>query len=146
KVLGGPGTRTMHSFCRGCSGTANHLQQKLAGAADGHLKLHAPVSDSEPSAKILALTPALTAILANGSLLAGVEASAAQNAPVTKTCSQCGAVLPSKVRACAFCDFPVSEIPGSDSYAPANAQGNAVGSANDSGWRSELAHRMESYR
>jgi len=32
----------------------------------------------------------------------GVEASAAQNLPVTKTCSQCGAVLLSTVRACNF--------------------------------------------
>jgi uncharacterized RDD family membrane protein YckC len=38
------------------------------------------------------------------SLLTGVEASAAQNLPVTKTCSQCGGVLPSSVLVCNFCD------------------------------------------
>ena len=42
------------------------------------------------------------------SLLTGVEASAAQNLPVTKTCSQCGAVLLSTVRACNFCDSSFS--------------------------------------
>src|SRR5712692_10721633 len=42
------------------------------------------------------------------SLLTGVEASAAQNSPVTKTCLQCGAVLPSSVRACNFCDSSFS--------------------------------------
>src|SRR5580765_2294478 len=38
------------------------------------------------------------------SLLAGVDASAAQNLPVTKTCLQCGAVLPSSVPVCHFCE------------------------------------------
>ena len=37
-----------------------------------------------------------------------MEASAAQNLPVTKTCSQCGAVLLSTVRACNFCDSSFS--------------------------------------
>src|SRR2546430_106632 len=48
------------------------------------------------------------------SLLTGVEASAAQTLPVTKTCLQCGAVLPSSVRACNFCDsaFSVGPFPG----------------------------------
>src|SRR5579859_8251248 len=43
-------------------------------------------------------------LLSSSSLLTGVGASAAQNAPVTKTCLQCGAVLPSSVRTCSFCD------------------------------------------
>src|ERR1700746_2618640 len=50
------------------------------------------------------------------SLRTGVEASAAQNAPVTKTCLQCGSILPrvsgsvltdpelERARACTFCD------------------------------------------
>ena len=45
-----------------------------------------------------------------GSLLTGVEASAAQNSSVTKTCLQCGAILPSSARACSFCD---SSLPAS---------------------------------
>src|SRR5437763_16894651 len=47
------------------------------------------------------------------SLLTGVEASAAQNLPVTKTCLQCSAVLPSSVRACSFCDTAFSVGPSS---------------------------------
>src|SRR5947207_14784276 len=47
------------------------------------------------------------------SLLTGVEASAAQNLPVTKTCLQCGAVLPSSVGACNFCDSAFSVGPSS---------------------------------
>lgn len=42
------------------------------------------------------------------SLLTGVDASAAQKRPVTKTCLQCGAILPSSVRACNFCDSPLT--------------------------------------
>ncbi len=43
-------------------------------------------------------------VISNGSLLTGVDASAAQKQPVTKTCLQCSAVLPSSVRVCNFCD------------------------------------------
>src|SRR5262245_53005659 len=39
----------------------------------------------------------------HGSLHTGVEASAAQNAPVTTTCLQCGSILPMGARACTFC-------------------------------------------
>ena len=70
----------------------------------------------------------------------GVEASAAQNAPVTKTCSQCGAILPSQVRACTFCESPLSAIDIADSCSA------AVGRDPESAWRSELAQRVESYR
>jgi uncharacterized RDD family membrane protein YckC len=66
-----------------------------------------------------------------GSLLAGVHASAAQNAPVTKTCFHCGAVLPANVRICSFCESTLS---------PA---GSAV---SDEPWRSELSERLASYR
>src|SRR5260370_8553675 len=52
-------------------------------------------------------------LFSKSSLLTGVEASAAQNLPVTKTCSQCGAVLPSSVRACNFCDSSFSIGPSS---------------------------------
>ncbi len=62
------------------------------------------------------------------SLLAGVHASAAQNAPVTKTCLQCGAVLPSNVRVCNFCESTLPLTSG------------------DAAWRSELSQRLASYR
>jgi uncharacterized RDD family membrane protein YckC len=54
---------------------------------------------------------------------------------VTKTCLQCGAILPSSVRACSFCDSSLT--PGPDSARDSNAS---------SAWRGELAQRMASYR
>lgn len=57
-----------------------------------------------------------------------MHASAAQNIPVTITCSQCGSVLPSNVRVCSFCE---TTLPASS--------GNAA-------WRSELSQRLASYR
>jgi uncharacterized RDD family membrane protein YckC len=88
---------------------------------------------------------------------------------VTKTCSQCGAVLPSSVRACDFCDSSFSVGPSiwenpSDISAKADLASNAdVASAGidqferfpaashnseqkDSGWRGELSQRLETYR
>src|SRR5260370_24724685 len=102
------------------------------------------------------------------SLLTGVEASAAQNSPVTKTCSQCGAVLTSSVRTCKFCDssFSVSfssveeplnnhtganlalsadaTRPGIDHSRDHSASTPAV--PQDVAWRGELAQRLEAYR
>jgi uncharacterized RDD family membrane protein YckC len=93
------------------------------------------------------------------SLLTGVEASAAQNAPVTKTCLQCGAVLPSSVRACSFCDStfrvedasseqqPYSKAAHSQSLKP-EAAPVAIAFEDDRGprWRGELEERVEAYR
>jgi uncharacterized RDD family membrane protein YckC len=102
------------------------------------------------------------------SLLTGVDASAAQNSTVTKTCSQCGAVLPSSVRACNFCDSSFSvglsswEDP-SDILSRENAalHGNhgpagrnpserlpdvSRQAEQDTPWRGELAQRLDAYR
>jgi uncharacterized RDD family membrane protein YckC/ribosomal protein L40E len=101
-----------------------------------------------------------------------VDASAAQKQPVNKTCLQCGAILPSGISACRFCDSQFQ--PGGDterasvlprhgaelSAADANlrANGGAIAiSPGDSvvsdpepdqayAWRSELANRLEAYR
>jgi uncharacterized RDD family membrane protein YckC len=88
-----------------------------------------------------------------------VEASAAQNAPVTKLCSQCGAVLPSSVRACNFCDsafprgFPESEVEGASGprenltlKAGSGRGGATLNNDQDSGWRNELEDRLDAYR
>jgi uncharacterized RDD family membrane protein YckC len=86
------------------------------------------------------------------SLLTGVEASAAQNAPVTKTCLQCGAVLPSSVRVCNFCDSSLEADRASNEKSLAfETQGNlALDSGTDpspdAAWRKELANRLEAYR
>ena len=69
----------------------------------------------------------------------GVEASAAQNAPVTKTCLQCGSILPSGVRACTFCDSRV-ESPAS------SASGTSSNAHADPAWRGEVSQRLASYR
>jgi len=98
-------------------------------------------------------------------LLTGVGASAAQNAPVTKTCSQCGAILPSSIRACNFCDssFPsaLSSYEDSSASPPLDrldqnavaailsaeaTDGPAHQTDDASAWRSELSVRMEAYR
>jgi uncharacterized RDD family membrane protein YckC len=98
-----------------------------------------------------------------------VDASAAQNLPVTKTCSQCGAVLPSSVRVCHFCDSSFSvgfslleELPDTrtakgnlalDMIPVPEAGGKAMqcsaGSKEieqDAAWRSELSQRLKAYR
>jgi uncharacterized RDD family membrane protein YckC len=108
-------------------------------------------------------------LFSKSSLLTGVDASAAQNSSVTKTCSQCGAVLPSSVRACNFCDssFSVgpsawedpSDIsarenlaahtdPGSDRNDQSN-RGPVVSqqeAEQGTAWRGELARRLDAYR
>src|SRR5712664_30547 len=102
------------------------------------------------------------------SLLTGVEASAAQNLPVTKTCSQCGAVLPSSVRACNFCDSSFSVGPSSWEESPGISARQSLAVSADLGlagsdhskqdlvvpqqveqgtaWRGELSQRLEAYR
>jgi uncharacterized RDD family membrane protein YckC len=88
-----------------------------------------------------------------------VEASAAQNAPVTKTCLQCGAVQPSSIRVCNFCDSAFA-VDLSDSQEPSvsSTRGNLAlrvdtehsdGSRHvdpDPAWRGELAQRLHAYR
>jgi len=107
-------------------------------------------------------------LFCQSSLLTGVDASAAQNSTVTKTCSQCGAVLPSSVRACNFCDssfsvgFSAWEDPSgvsarerlsadadarsagidySDKLSDVSRQGEQAAA-----WRGELAQRLDAYR
>jgi uncharacterized RDD family membrane protein YckC len=86
---------------------------------------------------------------------------------VTKTCSQCGAVLPSSVQACNFCDSSFSVGPSiwediSDISARENLDGAGLGLAETghskppaavspqagqgTAWRSELSQRLDAYR
>jgi uncharacterized RDD family membrane protein YckC len=63
---------------------------------------------------------------------------------VTKTCLQCGAILPSSVRACSFCDSSLNSETLDFSVSPS---GGAPGpSASDTAWRGEVAQRLEAYR
>ena len=81
-----------------------------------------------------------------------MEASAAQNAPVTTTCSQCGAILPSGVRACNFCDSILSSSASAEKEASTRTRGEialtrttADGDQN-SAWHGELEQRLSAYR
>lgn len=85
---------------------------------------------------------------------------------MTKTCSQCGAVLPSSVQACNFCDSSFSVGPSiwediPDISARENLEGHrgSAGidhsgqptavlrqSGQDAAWRGELSRRLEAYR
>jgi uncharacterized RDD family membrane protein YckC/ribosomal protein L40E len=100
-----------------------------------------------------------------------VDASAAQKQPVNKTCLQCGAILPSGVSVCRFCDSQfqskgterasvlprhVAELTGSNADRLANGEGICISpepstvSATEPdepyAWQSELANRVEAYR
>jgi hypothetical protein len=91
-----------------------------------------------------------------------VDASAAQNLPVTKTCLQCGAVLVTGSRVCQFCDssFSISpcalearsEIHAQESLA-ANPGFDApeicaseTAATQEATWRRELEQRLKVYR
>jgi uncharacterized RDD family membrane protein YckC len=97
-----------------------------------------------------------------------VDASAAQNKPVTKTCLQCGAVLPSSLRVCHFCEssFSADLSPLEPSRGAGNRESLAQNveacqneaepradrssvrreDVHDAAWRGELAQRLETYR
>ena len=109
-------------------------------------------------------------LFSKGSLLTGVDASAAQNSTVTKTCSQCGAVLPSSARACSFCESSFSVGPSSWEGPTGISSSQSLGAHEDQGsagrdrdqpnihsgalphieedpaWRGELAQRLDAYR
>jgi uncharacterized RDD family membrane protein YckC len=76
-----------------------------------------------------------------------VEASAAQNAPVNKTCLQCGAILPSGVRVCSFCDSHLSDAASSAALPAHQARGNpSFDQFAEPVWRGEVANRVACYR
>jgi uncharacterized RDD family membrane protein YckC len=98
-------------------------------------------------------------LLSKGSLLTGVDASAAQKRPVTKTCLQCGAVLPSSIRVCNFCDSSLTLDFSSEAKLSASGveekPGTRIGRNHaqtepgrdaDSAWRGELSQRLQAYR
>jgi uncharacterized RDD family membrane protein YckC/ribosomal protein L40E len=100
-----------------------------------------------------------------------VDASAAQKQPVNKTCLQCGAILPSGISACRFCDShfqPRAAEPERASVLPRHVAELADADRRVDGegiwpspepsavsgpetdppytWQSELANRVEAYR
>jgi uncharacterized RDD family membrane protein YckC/ribosomal protein L40E len=101
-----------------------------------------------------------------------VDASAAQKQPVNKTCLECGAILPSGISACRFCDSQFqprgeterasvlprhgAELSAADadlranggrvSIPPDDSEVSAPEPDQTYAWRSELANRLEAYR
>ena len=78
---------------------------------------------------------------------------------MTKTCLQCGAVLPSSIRVCSFCDSSLTPELSSDAAATACGRqdqielqigGNHTEAPpirrSDSAWRGELSERLQAYR
>lgn len=64
---------------------------------------------------------------------------------MTKTCSQCGAVLPSGARVCLFCDSSFSlDFLGIDEPSRASAQPHPT-IVQEAAWRGELAQRLNAY-
>jgi uncharacterized RDD family membrane protein YckC/ribosomal protein L40E len=100
-----------------------------------------------------------------------VDASAAQKQPVTKTCLQCGAILPSGISACRFCGSSLkNEVTKARRATAAVARrdgevtlerdqdidrimlssedgaAESPSPAQEAEWRGELANRVEAYR
>ncbi len=71
--------------------------------------------------------------------------SAAQNGPVTQTCTKCGAINEAHAQRCRFCDARLA--PAKEAHVAgvpsAPTEGNL---AVELDWRREVAHRLESYR
>lgn len=102
----------------------------------------------------------MSVISFQSSLLTGVDASAAQKRPVTKTCLQCGAVQPANLRVCTFCDSSLDAPQAGRSPEFSDhrqAQGQRVNlsaaptqppfrSEADQAWRGELEQRVQAYR
>jgi uncharacterized RDD family membrane protein YckC len=66
---------------------------------------------------------------------------------VNKTCLQCGAILPSGVRVCSFCDSHLPDAGSAPAFAAQQTRGNPpFDQLADSVWRGELANRVASYR
>src|ERR1700682_6447713 len=64
--------------------------------------------------------------------------------PVNKTCLQCGAILPSGVRACIFCESSAHHA--AEEKTPVTAGSLALSAIPDGQWRGELNQRLQAYR
>src|SRR5271156_757156 len=70
--------------------------------------------------------------------------SAAQNGPVIRICSKCGALLLDDTESCSFCDVPAvenGEIPE-----PVTVGANSLAETPEPEWRVEVSRRLEQYR
>jgi uncharacterized RDD family membrane protein YckC len=70
--------------------------------------------------------------------------SAAQNGPVIRICSKCGALLLDDTESCSFCDVPAvekGEIPE-----PVTVGATSLAETPEPEWRVEVSRRLEQYR
>src|SRR5277367_1906560 len=70
--------------------------------------------------------------------------SAAQNGPVIRICSKCGALLLDDTGSCSFCDVPAVE--DSEILEPVVAGAVSPGETVEPEWRLEVSRRLEQYR
>lgn len=84
--------------------------------------------------------PRLAPVLASESSATGT--SAAQNGPVIRICSECGALTLEDVEKCSFCDLPFVE----DRAIPQPVTVGATAIAVEPEWRREVSRRLEQYR
>jgi uncharacterized RDD family membrane protein YckC len=64
--------------------------------------------------------------------------------PVNKTCLQCGAILPTGVRVCIFCESSAQH--GAEEMPAVTAGNLALNAIPDGQWRGELNQRLQAYR
>ncbi|MGH9682842.1 MAG: RDD family protein [Candidatus Acidiferrales bacterium] len=70
--------------------------------------------------------------------------SAAQNGPVIRICSHCGALLFEDADTCSFCDASLGA--NDEELVPAGASVSAQAESEEPEWRREVARRLEDYR
>jgi uncharacterized RDD family membrane protein YckC len=83
-------------------------------------------------------------VLASESSATGT--SAAQNGPVIRICSQCGALTLEDVEKCSFCDFPFVEDRAIPEPVAVGATATATATTVEPEWRREVSRRLEQYR
>ena len=72
--------------------------------------------------------------------------SAAQNRPVIRICSKCGALLVDDNQYCAFCEVPPTETENEEVLQPVASGEASLDDDSEPEWRREVSRRLEQYR
>lgn len=72
--------------------------------------------------------------------------SAAQNRPVIRICSKCGALLVDDHRYCSFCEVPPAETENEELLQPVALGEVSLEDDSEPEWRREVSRRLEQYR
>src|SRR5271154_979372 len=70
--------------------------------------------------------------------------SAAQNGPVIRICSKCGALLLEETERCSFCETPLAE--NNEILQPVTSGEGVSEEPAEPEWRREVSRRLEQYR